>query len=52
VAIDSEGRLYVALAGAVIKRSSDGGRTFSEFVRLRFVARGSVASRADRRAGE
>ena len=34
VTVDSRGRLYVALAGAVIKRSDDGGRTFSQVTHL------------------
>jgi hypothetical protein len=34
VTVDSRGRLYVALAGARIVRSEDGGRSFEEFVRL------------------
>jgi hypothetical protein len=32
--VDSRGRLYVALSGAVIKRSDDGGRSFSQVTRL------------------
>jgi hypothetical protein len=34
VTADAEGRLYVALAGARIVRSSDGGKSFRELVRL------------------
>jgi hypothetical protein len=34
VTVDAEGRLYAALAGARIVRSSDGGRTFDELARL------------------
>jgi len=34
VTVDAEGRLYVALAGARIVRSGDGGRSFVELVRL------------------
>jgi hypothetical protein len=34
VTVDSEGRLYAALAGARIVRSSDGGRSFEELVTL------------------
>ena len=34
VTIDRRGRLYAALAGARIVRSSDGGRTFSTLTRL------------------
>jgi hypothetical protein len=34
VTVDSRGRLYVALAGARIVRSDDGGRSFEELVRL------------------
>ena len=34
VTVDAEGRLYVALAGARIVRSSDGGKTFAEVTRL------------------
>jgi hypothetical protein len=34
VTVDAEGRLYVALAGARIVRSSDGGKSFEELVRL------------------
>ncbi len=34
VTVDSRGRLYVALAGARIVRSADGGRSFEELVRL------------------
>ncbi len=32
--MDAKGRLYVALPGAVIKRSDDGGRSFEEIARL------------------
>ena len=32
--VDAEGRLYVALPGAVIVRSDDGGRTFDELATL------------------
>ena len=32
--VDAEGALYVALAGAVIVRSEDGGKSFSELARL------------------
>jgi hypothetical protein len=35
VTVDAKGRLYVALAGAVIVRSDDGGRTFTELARIR-----------------
>ena len=34
VTVDAKGRLYVALPGAVIKRSDDGGRSFEEIARL------------------
>jgi hypothetical protein len=34
VTVDAEGRLYVALAGARIVRSSDGGKSFKELARL------------------
>jgi hypothetical protein len=34
VTVDARGRLYVALAGARIMRSDDGGRSFEELVRL------------------
>jgi photosystem II stability/assembly factor-like uncharacterized protein len=34
VTVDRQGRLYVALPGALIKRSADGGRTFTELARL------------------
>jgi hypothetical protein len=34
VTVDAEGRLYVALPGARIARSSDGGKSFEELVRL------------------
>ena len=32
--VDADGRLYVALTGAVIKRSADGGASFRELTRL------------------
>ena len=34
VTVDAEGRLYVALPGAVIERSDDGGKTFEELATL------------------
>jgi hypothetical protein len=34
VTVDGEGRLYVALTGAVIARSRDGGKSFEEMARL------------------
>jgi photosystem II stability/assembly factor-like uncharacterized protein len=34
VTVDAEGRLYAALAGARIVRSSDGGKSFEEIARL------------------
>ena len=34
VTVDAEGRLYVALPGAVIMRSADGGKSFEELVRI------------------
>ena len=32
--VDAKGRLYVALPGAVIKRSADGGKSFQEIARI------------------
>jgi photosystem II stability/assembly factor-like uncharacterized protein len=34
ITVDSMGRVYVAVAGGVIKRSTDGGRTFAPLARL------------------
>jgi photosystem II stability/assembly factor-like uncharacterized protein len=34
VTVDAGGRLYVALAGGVLERSDDRGRTFSQIIRL------------------